>query len=75
MMKRLVVLVFCLCFMLPGYLFAQLDRSKEISQLMAGLESANQVQRVNSAKVISRSGLQDQGLRFSWQTFAKFLVL
>jgi hypothetical protein len=62
MLSRIVVLVVCLGFLLPGYLFAQPDRNDEVSQLMAGLESASQVQRVTSAKVISRSGLQDQGL-------------
>ena len=62
MLSRIVVLVVCLGFLLPGCLFAQPDRKDEVSRLMVGLESASQVQRVKSAKVISRSGLQDQGL-------------
>jgi hypothetical protein len=62
MMSRIVVLVVCLSSLLPCYLFAQADRKDEVSQLMVGLESASQVQRVKSAKVISRSGLQDLGL-------------
>jgi hypothetical protein len=62
MMFRIFVLVVCLGSLLPAYLFAQPDRSDEVSQLTEGLESASQVQRVNSAKVITRSGLQDQDL-------------
>lgn len=62
MTNHIVVLVIFLGLLLPGYGFAQLDRSEEVSQLMAGLKSTSQVQRVNSAKVITRSGLQDQAL-------------
>ncbi|NOQ50979.1 MAG: hypothetical protein GQ578_02005 [Desulfuromonadaceae bacterium] len=62
MKTRIVVLMVFLGLLLSGYGFAQLDRSAEVSKLIAGLESASRVQRVNSAKVISRSGLQDQAL-------------
>lgn len=59
-MTRIVMLGVVLCLLLPSYGFAQLDRSEEVSKYMAGLESASRVQRVNSAKLISRSGLQDR---------------
>jgi hypothetical protein len=61
-MKTIVVLAVIWGLLLPIYGFAQPDRSKEISQLIAGIESTSWTQRVNSAKIITRSGLQDQVL-------------
>lgn len=61
-MKSVVVLGVLLSLLLPGYGYAQNDRSEEINILMAGLESASRVQRVDSAKTISRSGIQSQAL-------------
>lgn len=61
-MNRIVVLGVLLGLLLSGYGFAQSDRSEEVRRLMVGLESASRVQRINSAKIISRSGLQDQAL-------------
>jgi len=41
---------------------ALVNRSAEVAELLAEIESASQLQRVNAAKIISRSGLQDEGL-------------
>ena len=62
MMKRIVVLGMFFSFLLAGYGLAQIDRVEEVKNLMAGLESSSQVKRINSAKIITRSGLRDQGL-------------
>ena len=61
-MKRIVVLLAVIYLLLSGAVFAQSGRSEEGLKLMAGLESASQTQRINTAKVISRSGLTDQAL-------------
>lgn len=42
--------------------WAQIDRSDEVAQLLAGIQSESQTQRINAAKIISRSGLQDEEL-------------
>jgi len=60
-MKRIIVWG-VLIGMLSSPCWAQPDRSDEIMQLLAGIESVSQVQRVNAAKIISRSGLKDQEL-------------
>jgi hypothetical protein len=62
MLQRVFVLMVFFVLMLPGFGFSQPDRTEEISRLMLDLESASQVQRVDAAKIISRSGLQDQAL-------------
>ncbi len=62
MMKVLIACGLFLGLLLPVNGFAQADRSGEVQNLIAGLESASQVQRVNAAKVISRSGLQDHAM-------------
>ena len=62
MLQRIFVLLVFWGVLLPGFGFAQQDRSAEISRLMQGLDSVSQVQRVDAAKIISRSGLQDQAL-------------
>lgn len=62
MIQRILAVIVFLGVLLPGSGFAQQDRSAEISRLMKGLDSASPVQRVDSAKIISRSGLQDQVL-------------
>lgn len=61
-MKRILVLLVLFGALLPGFGFAQQDRSAEISSLLKGLDSTSQRQRVDAAKIISRSGLQDQAL-------------
>lgn len=61
-MQRIFVMMVFLVVLLPVYSFAQQDRSAEISSLVKGLDSASQRQRVDAAKIISRSGLQDQAL-------------
>lgn len=60
-MGKIVVWGVLIC-LLTSPCWAQSDRSDDVTQLLAGIESASQVQRVNAAKVISRSGLQDQKL-------------
>lgn len=61
-MKRIGVLLAVIYLLLSGSVFAQPGRSEEARKLIAGLESASQTQRINTAKVISRSGLTDQAL-------------
>lgn len=61
-MKKIVLLTLVVCFLALGCANAQTDRSAEVARLMQGLESGSQIQRVNAAKIISRSGLQDQDL-------------
>jgi len=50
------------CLLLVTFGFAQADRSMEVAKLMKGLESPSQAQRINAAKLITNSGLQDRGL-------------
>jgi hypothetical protein len=62
MMRKFIALGIIVSLFLPGYGFAQPDSSGEIGRMIAGLESSSRKQRVNAAKVISRSGFQDQEL-------------
>jgi hypothetical protein len=61
-MKFIIVAGVLSGLLLSGPCLAQSDRSNEVQQLQAGIESISRVQRVNAAKIISRSGLQDQVL-------------
>jgi len=71
-MKNYVVFIGALfCLLIAGISFAQPDRSTEIDALLAGLESASSVKRVNAAKIISRSGLTDQNLYAKIATLIK----
>lgn len=62
MKKILFFVVMVSGLVLPAYCFAQPDRSEEVAGLLAGIESVSQSQRVNAAKIIFRSGLQDVAL-------------
>ncbi len=61
-MKRLISLGIMVGLLFSGNCFAQLDRSGDIAELVAGIESSSRVQRVNAAKKITRSGITDQQL-------------
>lgn len=61
-MKAIVVLGVIWGLLLPVCGLAQPDRSEEIRQLVAGIESTSWARRVDTAKIISRSGIQDQVL-------------
>lgn len=69
-MKRIIALGVLFGLLLSGTCFAQPDRSAEVQKLLAEIESSSQTQRINAAKVISRSGLRDQGL---YQKIAEIL--
>jgi len=62
MRNCVIFLGMVVCLLLSGNAFAQPDRSAEVQNLLAGLESPSSVKRVNAAKIISRSGLTDQNL-------------
>ncbi len=70
-MKRILMLVTLLAFLLPGSGVAGTDRSGEVQKLMSGLESASRLQRVNAAKVISRSGYRDENLYLKIEALLK----
>lgn len=62
-MKRRVIFFGILFYLLlSGTSFAQKDRSAEIDSLMAQLSSSSSIERINAAKIITRSGLTDDRL-------------
>lgn len=61
-MKRILLFVAFVGLTVATAGFAQQDRSEEVRKLKAGIESPSLAQRVNAAKIISRSGIQDQEL-------------
>lgn len=60
MMRMIVVFGVIWGVLLSSFGFAQPDRTEEISRLIAGIESTSWVRRVDTAKKIARSELQDQ---------------
>ncbi len=62
MMKWIITLGVITSLIWSGSCFAQVDRSAELAKLLAGIESASRIQRVDAAKVVSRSGLQGDEL-------------
>jgi hypothetical protein len=61
-MRTFIVLGIMVSLFFSGYSFSQIDSSGEVEKLVVGLESASRIQRVNAAKVISRSSFQDTKL-------------
>lgn len=50
------------CLLLAGNGYGQVDRSEEVKVLMAGLHSGSRSQRINTAKLITQSGIVDHAL-------------
>jgi hypothetical protein len=61
-MKWIVALGIIISLISSGHSLAQTDQSDEVEKLLAGIESTSQTHRINAAKTISISGLQDHGL-------------
>lgn len=61
-MKKQLLIVVVAVLLIPAVALSQTDRRAEVDKLSAGIKSVSRTQRVNAAKLISRSGLQDQGL-------------